>query len=120
MADFTSTSTEEPKTDLGRAIKALTANAWKYKKSTEYYAGTHDLSYATDKFKNAFGKLFKEFALNLCPAIVDAVRDKLVMTSFNVEEGSDKGSDIPKEAWKIWQMNRMGKRSGEIHKEVLR
>ncbi len=118
--DLITTTTEEPKTDLGRAIKELKANASKYRKSTEYYAGTHDLSYATDKFKNAFGNLFKTFSLNMCPAIVDAVRDKLQMTGFGVEVGGDTSTDISKEAWQIWQGNRMPKRAGEIHKEAVK
>jgi hypothetical protein len=33
--------------------------------------------------ENAFGSLFREFALNLCPAVVDAVREKLKITSFS-------------------------------------
>lgn len=115
MADW---NTTEPTTDLGRAIKRLKANALRYRKTTEYYDGTHDLKYATDKFKNAFGNLFKEFCLNMCPAIVDAVRDKLIVTGFNVEAGGD--GSISDEAWKIWQMNRMPQRAGEIHKEALK
>jgi len=113
----------EPKTDIGRAVKQLKANASRYKKPADYYDGKHDLCYATEKFKNAFGDLFKTFALNLCPAIVDAVADKLIVTGFNLEAGAGRnagGTDTTKEAWKLWQQNRMATRSGEIHKEALR
>lgn len=106
------------KTDLGIAVAALKDNVTRYEKTTKYYSGDHDLAYATEKFVNAFGKMFREFSLNLCPAIVDAVRDKLVITSFGVEKATKEG--IGDEAWNIWQANRMGKRSGEIHKEALR
>jgi hypothetical protein len=120
MAETNLTTTAEPKTDLGRAIKSLSAKAAAYQKTTNYYAGRHNLAYASDKFKNAFGGLFQEFALNLCPAVVDAVRDKLIVSNFTVEKGADGQKDLPGEAWKIWQANRMGKRSGEIHKEAIK
>lgn len=107
-----------PKTDLGRSVAAIKENQTRYAKTAAYYAGDHDLAYATEKFVNAFGKLFREFALNLCPAIVDAVRDKLIVKSFNIEKGGTNA--LTDAAWSIWQTNRMGKRSGEIHKEALR
>ena len=103
--------------DIQIAARFLQRNRPRYQTTERYYAGDHDLAFATDKFKNAFGKLFREFALNLCPAVVDAVRDKLVVTGFSVEDGS---SDTAQEVWKIWQRNRMGKRSGEIHKEAIK
>lgn len=103
--------------DIDKAVTALKANVTKYAKTTRYYNGDHDLAFATDKFKNAFGSLFREFALNICPAVVDALRDKLIITGFSVEKGE---SDVSDDAWKIWQMNRMGKRAGEIHKEAIR
>jgi hypothetical protein len=71
-------------TDLELAIQNLRANAARYDKPERYYRGDHDLSFATEKFENAFGSLFREFALNLCPAIVDAVRDKLKITGFSI------------------------------------
>lgn len=111
--------TNEPKTDLGKAILALKNNETRYSTPTKYYAGDHNLSYATDKFRNAFGTLFTTFALNLCPAVVDAVRDKLIVSNFRIEaEGDGQSETLPAAAWKIWQDNRMGKRSGEIHKEA--
>ena len=71
-------------TDLELAIQNLRANTVRYDKPDRYYRGDHDLSFATEKFENAFGSLFREFALNLCPAIVDAVRDKLKITGFSL------------------------------------
>jgi hypothetical protein len=44
------------------------------------------LAFASEKFKNTFGSLFKEFAMNLCPAVCDSVRDKLIVKGFEVED----------------------------------
>lgn len=103
--------------DIDKAARYLRENRSRYTETENYYDGDHDLAFASDKFKNAFGSLFREFSLNLCPAVVDAVKDKLVITGFRAESGGD---NIPDDAWKIWQQNRMGKRSGEIHKEAVK
>ena len=107
----------ENNTDLEKALKTLKENAAGVVKTERYYKGDHDLAFASEKFKNAFGKLFREFALNLCPTVCDAVKDKLKIKEFRVEQGDNGLADA---AWKIWQKNRMGKRSGEVHKEALK
>lgn len=105
-------------TDIETAIEQFRDRAATIEKTTNYYKGEHDLKFATDKFRNTFGSLFNTFALNLCPAICDAMRDKLVITGFRVEADAG-GDELPTEAWKIWQANRMAVRAGEIHKEAM-
>lgn len=134
------------KKDIDQAITNLRLNAERYAKATRYYNGEHDLKFATEKFQNTFGTLFREFALNLCPVICDAVRDKLRVTGFSPDAASEPaalaagrfgdtdsrsrppidagGSDnVRHVARQIWQRNRMGTRMGtrmgEIHKESL-
>lgn len=102
---------------IAEALTNFKGNQARYKRSTDYFNGSHDLSYATEKFLTAFGTLFRTFALNMCPAVCDAVTDKLIVTGFSVEAGK---SDLAEAAWKIWQANRMGTRSGEIHKEAVK
>lgn len=108
------TNNERP---IDRAARYLREVRARYTRTEQYYDGVHDLAFATDKFKNTFGKIFRAFSLNLCPAVVDAVKDNLVITGFRAETGAD---TIPDEAWQIWQRNRMGKRSGEVHKEAVK
>jgi hypothetical protein len=121
--------------DIEQALFNLRANSARYDKTTRYYDGDHDLAFATEKFQNTFGALFREFALNLCPVICDAVRDKLRVTGFSLEgavsdqrsavgkNGSDSLDSLnsPDSATRlIWQRNRMATRAGEIHKEALK
>jgi Phage portal protein, SPP1 Gp6-like len=73
---------------IDEAIDAFRRQSVGYAKSERYYAGRHDLAFATEKFLSTFGTLFREFALNLCPAVCDAVRDKLRVTGFSVEAGT--------------------------------
>src|SRR5215831_10911286 len=69
---------------ISQAIDQFRSAAARYQKTERYYRGDHDLAFATEKFVNTFGQLFREFAMNLCPAICDAVRDKLRVTGFSV------------------------------------
>lgn len=90
-------------------------NGPRYAKLERYYRGDHDLAFATEKFANTFGSLFREFALNLCPVICDAVRDRLRIDGFESRESGDQ-SDA---ANNVWHRNRMPIRSSEVHREAL-
>ena len=102
---------------IEQAIEQFRTNTLRYAKPERYYRGDHNLSFASEKFQNTFGSLFREFAMNLCPAICDAVKDKLKISEFSVDAGL---GDVAAAARRIWQCNRMDQRSGEIHKEALK
>jgi hypothetical protein len=107
--------------DIEKAIQDFRLNAARYAKTERYYQGRHDLAFATEKFENAFGSLFREFAMNLCPAVCDAVRDKLKTAGFGVEDAGENGvAAIGSEVERIWDRSRMRIRSGEVHKEALK
>ena len=87
---------------IEQALADLRDRALRYERPERYYNGEHDLKFATEKFENTFGTLFREFALNLCPVVCDAVRDKLRITGFSVDsifaagrDGERKGSAFP-------------------------
>ena len=123
---------------IEHAIEKFRCSGAKYAKTERYYRGDHDLAFATEKFVNAFGTLFREFAMNLCPAICDAVRDKLRVTGFSVGSraalpaGVARDADLASQGEamqagslrsdidRIWFRNRMAERAGEIHKEALK
>jgi hypothetical protein len=74
-----------PRSDLDWAIRQFKGNdrMGTYALRCAYYDGNHRLAFATDKFRNAFGHLFKEVADNLCPTVVDAVADRMVILGFS-------------------------------------
>src|SRR4029078_11059632 len=97
-------------TDLETAIHAFRLSAPRYAKTERYYLGRHDLAFATKKFENTFGTLFREFAMNLCPAVCDAVRDKLKITGFSIDDiGSSNATveELQQTIHRIWNRNRM-------------
>src|SRR5438874_4129281 len=115
--------------DIEKALQNIRTNGGRYSRTERYYNGDHNLAFATEKFQNTFGTLFREFALNLCPVICDAVRDKLRVTGFSVEAAvSDqrpavsRGVADPMNSMNstnsatrsVWLRNRMATRAGEI------
>jgi len=114
-------------THIEHALYNFRTNGGRYSRFGRYYNGDHDLAFATEKFANTFGALFREFALNLCPAVCDAIRDKLKVEGFSVssstvrERSSGAGGALTdvRAADTIWRRNRMDARAGEVHKEAL-
>jgi SPP1 Gp6-like portal protein len=98
--------------DVIKAIKMLAERQERIKTYRRYYDGDHNLAFATNKFKNAFADLFKEFAYNMCPSVVDAPADRLRITGFGKSTAGD-------QAWAIWQANHMTQRAGEVHSDAL-
>jgi hypothetical protein len=120
-------------TDLDTALQQIRARAKMYRLARAYYDGDHQLKFATDKFRGAFGPLFEAFADNLCPAVVDAVADRLTVTGFQLDgEPTARKPRVPgmaqgpapvtaaDQAWDLWQANRMDRRAGEVHAEAVR
>jgi hypothetical protein len=104
-----------------------------------YYDGNQPLAFATAKFRSTFGHLFKDFADNLCPAVVDSLSDRLKIqgwkssarTSTKEVTPSDEPG-IPNRVWlkvddpiadaadELWEDNKMGSRAATIHREALK
>lgn len=110
---------------IEKTLAAMRLKGPRYAKTDRYYDGDHDLAFATEKFANTFGTLFREFALNLCPVICDAIRDKLHVTGFSVDAVASPSEAVSagsrhSDLREIWHRNRMASRAGEIHKEVLK
>lgn len=108
--------------ELGLAMVKAKSEAWGV--YDNYYRGIHDLAFATDKFRTTFGRLFKAFADNLCPSVVDAVVDRLQVEGFGLDlktgDQMPSGTDVSDEAWEIWKANRMDENAGQVHQEAVR
>lgn len=97
--------------DLKWALAVLRERAGGYQLCLDYYYGRHRLAFATEKFRNAFGSLFRAFADNLCPAVVDAFANKTLVTGF---DGS-----LATPAWQLWTDAKLAQRAGELHTEAF-
>lgn len=109
----------------------------KYSMYWNYYEGNQRLAFATEKFKESFGNLFREFAENACPAVVDSLVDRLKLIGFRSNQATQKEVEIPslvpdspprkriatsdpmgQKAWDIWTRNYMDLRSKDVHREA--
>ncbi len=78
------TMTAKIRRDITKGLKALHIKRERYRTLQRYYDGDHNLIFATEKFYNTFGPLFRELADNLCPLVVDSMADRLIVRGFNM------------------------------------
>ena len=97
-----------------------------YQLYRRYLAGDHDLQFATEKFREAFGLIFKTFSYNLCETVVDAHADRMEITGFGSDDDDAlkqrriEAGDDPTETSRAqlmqdaWDANGMDHREGQI------
>ena len=81
----------------------------------KYYGGEHRLMFASERFREAFGGLFRELADNWCEVVVDAVEERMNVDGFRF--GTELEADD--DAWVIWQRNALDADSQLIHTDML-
>lgn len=106
--------TEDQAREIMWALKLFHANADSYSTARNYYKGFQRLAFNTDKFNNAFGKMFKAFADNVCPTIVETLKDRLKLDGFTIED-----KQIQADIDELWRRNRMRVRTGEVHLDTV-
>jgi hypothetical protein len=105
---------------------ALSMQSLIYTLFAQYYVGNHRLAYASEKFRNAFGRLFAAFADNQCSRVVDILADRLNITGFQccddpLDPLAEPDDALAAWAWtNLWEQNRMTRKAGEVHQEALR
>lgn len=82
-----------------------------------YYEGDHPLTFATERFKQAFGGQFEELADNWMALVVDSVEERLNVEGFRFGADGDQSAD--RDAWYVWQANNLDAESGLAHTEAL-
>ena len=82
-----------------------------------YFAGRHRQLFQTAKFKSLFHDLFRGFADNLLPIVIDTYSDRLRIKQFDVIDGG--GEEMTKQLQKLWTERRLDQTASEIHTEAL-
>jgi hypothetical protein len=118
-----------------------------YRVYREYYEGKQKLAFATDKFKNTFGAMFKEFSENACRTVVDSLADRMKIEGFRTSQADIATEDVPipmpkasleqvntpparqkmivkdplaEALMTIWKDEKMTRKATKVHKEALR
>jgi hypothetical protein len=68
----------------------------------QYFEGMHRLQFATSRFRSIFGNLFREFADNWCPLVVEASVERLHINGFRA---GTEANEADLQATKIWRDN---------------
>jgi hypothetical protein len=88
----------------------------------DYYDGKHNLVFATEKFKSAFGRLFEAFADNFTAVVVDSTEERMKVQGFRFPPSDDQAKADEtgdKDAWRIWQANNLDADAQLAHTEQL-
>jgi len=104
-----------PKADLDWAISDVKMRAPHYELARRYDEGRHRLLFASEKFRNAFGLMFREFADNFCDDVVDANTDRLQIIGWT---SNDEVLDLYLD--EAWEANHGASRTGAIHRHAYR
>lgn len=106
-------------TDIQKALDAIAANLPMRQRYCDYYDGNHNLAFATEKFKTAFGRTLKGMRDNLCPIVVEAPADRMEVINFAGED-EDKEDAVAEKAWALWQRELMECESFHVHVEAIK
>lgn len=99
-------------------IDTLRRRRGAYLLAEAYYHGAHRLAFATERFWSVFGGLFREFADNLCPTVVDSLVDRLQVRGFS-DNGPQANADTSTEAAEaVWTLNEMAVQSGAVMQDA--
>lgn len=104
-----------PQSDIKSALERLNAQAFKYKEFYDYYNGRHQLNFASDKFKNKFGRRLQKLRENLCKIVVTAPASRLEVINFLADR---QNTENP--AWRLWKKSKMPMSAGAIHREAIK
>lgn len=101
---------------IAYAMSDLVVRQRNYNHLRRYYHGDHDLRFASDAFRQAFGSLLKTLQYNRCGAVVDAIADRIQIEAWESGDGNDTTNDTAEE---IWAANRGDWLAGVVHIEAL-
>lgn len=118
-----------PIEDITWALENLAERSEAYALYNKYYDGEHRLDYVPADYRQEFAALLRRLKMNLCPAVVDALNDRLKLTGFT----SSKAQDVKDEKGRpkrvdplgdkingLWRGNWMDQRQREVSLEALK
>jgi hypothetical protein len=96
--------------------RELAVQSSRVHKFDRYYEGRHELSFAQQKFREAFGSMFEGYwADNFSSLVVDSVAERLQVEGFRFTDDPE----ADKDAHEIWQRNGMDAYSDATHTDAL-
>lgn len=100
---------------LVRLLGKLEERAQVCREYQGFYEGHQPLAFASEKFREVFGRRYARLPANFMPLVVDAERERLAVQGFRF--GSSPDAD--KGVWRIWQANQLDAESQIAHEIAL-
>lgn len=91
------------------AVDAYTDMQEEYKKYDDYYDGDHPLVFSTERWKQAFGTQFEEFADNWCQTVVDAPAQRLEIIGWKANR-----KEVARKAEEIWDRENVAEEEEDL------
>jgi hypothetical protein len=103
---------------LARLMKKLGERQDRYNELEDYFTGAVSAPVnSTKAVRQAYQRLMRMAGTNFAELVVEAVRERMVVTGFRTgADGEDLGD---KEAWRIWQANALDADSLLVHRSSL-
>lgn len=89
----------------------------RYKELTRYDVGDHPLPEGDERCRPMFQQFQRKARSNYIALVIEAVLERLKIVGFRT--GGNSTDDADKEAWRIWQANRLDARSSLVHRAML-
>ena len=81
-----------------------------------YYNGDHRIAFtATEKWRTQFGKLIKSLNSNYCPAVIDAMVDRLRLADLTILDNGNPDEALTDALGATFAENRFDRRAGMMH-----
>jgi hypothetical protein len=110
--------TSDPAWWLAVLSERLSVRAPRYRQRIDYYRGRHELTFMTDKYRQAFGGWLRRISDNWCQVVIDAVVERMAIEGFRF--GAQEGhASADHDAWGIWQANALDVYSDDLHTLAL-
>ena len=108
-----------PTEPLPWALDALPLRSERYRRYGAYYEGAHRFPFASERYRQDFGRMLAEARINLCARVVDAHADRLAVVGFG-DRAQAEANDAAETAWNLWLANSLDLRQGEVYQEAFR
>lgn len=98
--------------DLKWALDTVAGNLTAYALGRDYYRGKHRITFSSEKWRNTFGEQVAQLRDNLCPAVVDALADRVLLEGF---AGAQEA-----QVQEVWRENDLDRLQGSVHLQAFR
>ena len=105
--------------DVQPTLESLSGRLDAYAKYARYYDGDQSTAFASDIYRDTFGRLIRSLHYNRCSTVVDATADRLQIEAWQ-DEGAAPDAPSNKAAEELWNVAGGDELQGFVHVEAIK